>query len=77
MESFSISGILVAYDLSRIEGKRVVQALVRCADCRVPRYEPIENCKFYGIVMSAYIANGGDGYTMISENAENKVILGM
>lgn len=71
-----ISGLQVTYDLNKPAGKRVVSALVRCAECRVPTFEEIEDEKWYGILTTTFVADGGDGYKIIQEHADKKVILG-
>ena len=51
-----------------------VQAL--CANCAVPKYEDLDVNKMYGILTSAFIFGGGDGYTMIKENAQEVLPIG-
>lgn len=66
------SGIHVKYNLSLPVGSRVVSAAVRCAQCQVPAYSPIDPEASYSLVASSFLANGGDNYTMI---AEHKTVL--
>ena len=58
-------GIQVMFDLSRPAGQRLVAMSLLCTECRVPRYEPLDLEKTYKLVMPSYIADGGDGFTMI------------
>ncbi|XP_034940556.1 protein 5NUC-like isoform X2 [Chelonus insularis] len=60
------SGIQVIYDLNKPSGSRVVpgSVYVRCASCRVPVYEQLENNKMYTILTIDYLRKGGDGYKM-------------
>lgn len=37
-----ITGINVAYDVSRSKGDRVVELLARCNNCRMPAYHAVE-----------------------------------
>ena len=37
------------YDISRPVGKRVVKATVRCAKCRVPKYEALNKNRVYKV----------------------------
>ena len=55
------------YDLDKPNGKRVVKALARCGDCRIPIYKPVVLEETYNILVTAFTANGGDGYTMIKK----------
>lgn len=38
-----------------------------CNKCRVPKYEPLDPEREYKLVMPWYIADGGDGFSMIKE----------
>ncbi|XP_051868386.1 5'-nucleotidase [Pristis pectinata] len=64
-EFLQVSGLQVEFDLKRPPGSRVVKLNVLCADCRVPHYQPLHDTKIYKIVTNSYIANGGDGYSML------------
>jgi 5'-nucleotidase len=63
----SITGLRVGYDLSKENGKRVTQALARCGECRVPLYEHVDKNKSYKVIMPAFIAKGGDGFTVLEK----------
>jgi 2',3'-cyclic-nucleotide 2'-phosphodiesterase (5'-nucleotidase family) len=60
-----VSGLQITYDISRPIGKRVVEVLAVCTKCRVPKLEPLEPKKIYKILISEYISNGGEGYSML------------
>ncbi|KAF4099112.1 5'-nucleotidase [Onychostoma macrolepis] len=66
-EFLQVSGFQVVYDLSKLPGNRVKSLNVLCTECRVPRYEPLNPKKVYKIVLPSYLADGGDGYSMIKE----------
>ncbi|KAI5608471.1 5'-nucleotidase precursor [Silurus asotus] len=66
-EFLQVSGFQLEYDLTKPPGKRVKKALVLCTGCRVPHYEPLDPNKVYKIVMPSYLADGGDGFSMIKE----------
>ncbi|CAH2986250.1 unnamed protein product [Chilo suppressalis] len=66
-----IGGMRVVYNASMPIGSRVVSALVRCIECDVPRYEPLDTNAIYRVVTQNYIGDGGGGYTMLSDNREN------
>ncbi|PSN34309.1 Protein 5NUC, partial [Blattella germanica] len=63
-----MSGLKVVYDLAKPNGKRVVKAMARCGDCRVPTYKKVSLTEEYSVLMPVFLANGGDGYTMIKRN---------
>ncbi|GFU12179.1 protein 5NUC [Includes: UDP-sugar hydrolase [Nephila pilipes] len=64
-----VSGMRLTYNVSEPVGSRLIEAYVRCADCRVPQYQPLEDEKEYWVVMSTYMTKGGDGFAIIQENA--------
>jgi len=72
----SISGLKVEYDLSQPNGKRVTKALARCGACRVPIYEPVAENKTYNIIMSTFLAKGGDGFTVLGKNYKKEQEMG-
>lgn len=64
------------YNLQNPEGQRIVDVKVVCSECEVPEYLPLDNDKLYDIVLSNFILNGGDGYTMIRDNFVQKHVVG-
>lgn len=67
-----VSGIWVTYDISREPNDRVVDIMVRCTECTIPEYQPLDYDKMYKIVLPSYIADGGDGYDVIKEHGQNR-----
>lgn len=62
------SGIRVVYDISKEPGSRVVSAVARCSACSVPEFFTIDDTRrFYNVLMPAVLANGGYGYSMLSD----------
>ncbi|KAK0153344.1 5'-nucleotidase [Merluccius polli] len=61
------AGIHVVYDVSRPVGQRVASLALLCTECRVPRYEPLHPDQEYKVVVTSYIAAGGDGYGMLRD----------
>jgi len=57
-----VSGILVKYDLTLNPGNRVTSLFIRCGDCSVPKFEPLVLTANYTIVMTNYLANGGNNF---------------
>jgi len=64
-----VSGLRLVYNISLPAGSRLVKADARCADCRVPKFLPIEDEKEYEVVMNTYMAKGGDGFDVIAKHA--------
>ena len=62
----------MTYDISREPNDRVVDVLVRCTECSVPEYLPLDFDQVYKIVLPSYIADGGDGYDVIEEHGKNR-----
>ncbi|XP_060947416.1 5'-nucleotidase [Limanda limanda] len=65
-EFLQVSGFRVEFDLSRPPGRRLTSLLILCTACRVPLYEPVQDETLYRVVLPSYMASGGDGYAMIS-----------
>ncbi|XP_071831246.1 snake venom 5'-nucleotidase-like isoform X2 [Apostichopus japonicus] len=67
-----VSGLKIAYDLDNDPGRRVTSVEVLCGDCEIPEYEELQRGKLYKIVMTSYLARGGDGFKMIKDNIQNQ-----
>lgn len=63
-EFLQMSGVRVVYDLSKEPNNRVQSVSVLCSHCKVPIYEPLLPNQKYGIIITSYVHEGGDGYTM-------------
>ncbi|XP_078588360.1 snake venom 5'-nucleotidase-like [Branchiostoma floridae x Branchiostoma japonicum] len=64
-----VSGLRVTYDEAQPVGQRAVKVEARCSkDCLVPEFRPLNVSALYRIIMPTFLADGGDGYTMIAEN---------
>ncbi|CAG9793356.1 unnamed protein product [Diatraea saccharalis] len=72
-----VSGIRTVFDGSQPVGSRVVSVTVRCIECDVPRYIPLDLNKYYRVVSQNFIGNGGGGYHMISNNRRNVIEVGL
>ncbi|XP_041972284.1 apyrase-like [Aricia agestis] len=69
-----IGGMRNIYNASAPIGSRVT-ATIRCIDCDVPRYEPLDPAATYRVLTQNYIGDGGGGYTMLADNRENLINL--
>lgn len=65
------SGIRYTADRSKEIGSRMVTIEILCNECLIPEYKPIDLDKWYRLITSNYMADGGDGYEAISLNKRN------
>ncbi|KAI5645834.1 calcineurin-like phosphoesterase domain-containing protein [Phthorimaea operculella] len=72
-----VSGIRAVFDGARSVNERVLNVTIRCIECEVPRYEPLQLDKFYKVVSQSFIGDGGDGFSMISENRSEPEVVGV
>ncbi|GBP15287.1 Apyrase [Eumeta japonica] len=56
------------FDGARPVGDRVVNVTVRCIECSVPRYEPLQLNKTYRVVSHNFMGQGGAGYTKVDNS---------
>lgn len=70
-----VSGLRVVYNIENEANNRIVLLDVLCRVCErdIPRYEPIDDEQFYRLSVPSFLAEGGDGFTMIGENARNTI----
>lgn len=66
-EFLQVSGFQVEFDLSEPSGHRVKSLNILCTQCRVPRYEPVQDQTVYKVVLPSYLVTGGDGFSMIRD----------
>nr|XP_018917529.1 PREDICTED: apyrase-like [Bemisia tabaci] len=64
-----MSGVKAKFNMTQPKGERVSDIFVRCSTCPVPAYEPLLPHKYYRIIMSEYLYNGGDGMDLIKKRA--------
>lgn len=70
-----VSGLHVVFDMKREPHNRVVSLDVLCRICEgnIPKYGPIDDEKYYRVVMPSYLAEGGDGFAMFGEQSRNTI----
>lgn len=68
-----VSGLKIVYNMNNQPNNRIVSLLALCRVCDIPRYELIDDEKYYRVVMPSFLAEGGDGFTMIGEGARNTI----
>lgn len=50
---------------------RIESIDVLCNDCEIAKYEPIDFNRTYRVVTIGYLADGGDGFSVIAKNKKN------
>ena len=62
--------------MKKPENQRVVEVKALCAECDIPKYKLLDDDKMYRIILSNFILNGGDGYSVIRDHAQQDHIVG-
>ncbi|XP_045522484.1 apyrase-like [Pieris brassicae] len=65
-----VSGLTVTYDMKQPEGGRLTSVLVGDAK------KPLDPEQVYQVTAPAYLADGGDGFSMFSEGRKNVQVIG-
>ena len=68
-----ISGLKVVYNMSLPSYERIVSLKALCRVCDSPKYEEVEDDKYYRIVAPGFLGQGGDGFRAIGQNARNRI----
>ncbi|XP_017045841.1 apyrase isoform X1 [Drosophila ficusphila] len=71
--NLQVSGIRVKYDYTKPIGSRVISVSVRCADCEVPKYEPLVSEKLYRLTSPNFLQEGNDGFSMLADATDVQV----
>ncbi|XP_044272833.1 protein 5NUC-like [Tribolium madens] len=69
-EFLQFSGLHVVYNMKKPAYSRVVSVKVRCGNCSVPIYEPLDPKKAYGVVAPSFLTTGGDGHEILAIAAD-------
>lgn len=65
-------GAKIVYNMTKEIGDRVVSIDVMVVDEKnIPRYEPLNPERDYRCIASSFVADGGDGFEMISQYRKN------
>ena len=70
------AGLRVKYDLRKPVGQRVASVDAMCTRCEVPHFEPLQDERIYKMIVSSFVAGGGDGYAVIRDNIIQHDLLG-
>ena len=66
--NLSHAGIHVTFDVSNPPGRRIVMVHVRCGNCTVPRYAPLNDSDVLVVITPEFLADGGLGFSMLKTN---------
>lgn len=53
--------------MKKPSGSRMVAIQVRCASCKYPSYQALDQSTVYKVILSSYMAGGGAGLSVIAE----------
>uniref|UniRef100_A0A6B0VER7 5'-nucleotidase n=1 Tax=Ixodes ricinus TaxID=34613 RepID=A0A6B0VER7_IXORI len=67
-----VSGMRVVYDFKNTNSSENVTLEILCANCSIPKYEPVDPNETYKIVTTSFIAGGGDGFKFDKEVLQSK-----
>uniref|UniRef100_A0A6B0VEZ0 5'-nucleotidase n=1 Tax=Ixodes ricinus TaxID=34613 RepID=A0A6B0VEZ0_IXORI len=67
-----VSGMRVVYDFKNTNSSEIVTLEILCANCSIPKYEPVDPDETYKIVTTSFIAGGGDGFKFDKEVLQSK-----
>lgn len=68
-----VSGLKITYNLRNPANERVIDVKVRCAACKVPKYEELQDDVIYRIIATRYVATGGYGFSIFEEYGQRAV----
>lgn len=71
---YFLTGVRIVYNLRKPEGEQIDSILIRCQNCTIPKYEPLDMEKYYKLAVPSYLSSGGDKYIMLKENLKNLII---
>lgn len=71
-EFLQVSGVRVVYDMNKPPGQRVREVKTICTTCDSPEYQDVDESKMYKVLLSSYLASGGDGYEMLKGQPAQK-----
>nr|ATU82509.1 venom 5' nucleotidase 2 [Lethocerus distinctifemur] len=66
-----MSGIRVVYDIRKPPGSRIMSLKVICSECPNKEYRDINMDETYLVILPSFLADGGDGFTVLKEKAEH------
>lgn len=70
------SGVQVEFDLKQNPGHRVSSLFLRCGHCKIPKLEPLVLTANYTIVITDYLAEGGNNFKVFKKILKKNELLG-
>lgn len=74
-EFLQMSGIRVTFNVTRPAKDRITSLEILCSDCEIPKYEKYYTNRIYGIIISSFLHDGGDGFDMIKVSTKKKYLI--
>jgi 5'-nucleotidase len=71
-----VAGFRVTFNITNPVGKRVQSLKIRI-NSEDEEYESVQHNKFYSIVVPSFLANGGDGFTMLIKSKRKNHRIGL
>lgn len=65
------AGLKVSYDMSKPLGQRVISIEVLDFQDNAAKYRPLDPTKYYRCMASSFLADGSDGFDMVSKYKRN------
>ena len=65
-----VSGFRVVFDSRLPEEDRLLGLQIRCGECIEPTYRDVDPDQWYDVILSDFLANGGDGYDMLTSESD-------
>ncbi|XP_023236967.1 protein 5NUC-like [Centruroides sculpturatus] len=72
-----VSGMKIRYNLKKNPGERVEKILIKCSNCRVPKYFPLNTTSYYKVAIPDFIYNKGDGFKTFMEKSTSVISTGL
>lgn len=54
--NYIFTGIRIVYNLRKPEGEQIDSILIRCQNCTIPKYEPLDMEKYYKLAVPSYLS---------------------
>ncbi|EDW48296.1 protein 5NUC isoform X1 [Drosophila sechellia] len=73
-----VSGLRLKFNHSLPKGERITEIRALCSECQIPHYEAVDTNGYYGVVVTSFLLNGGEGYSFVDPKrpeVENMTIL--
>ncbi|KAK9753927.1 5prime-nucleotidase, C-terminal domain [Popillia japonica] len=74
-EFLQFSGLRMIYNHKSKAGYRVESVRIRCAECSQPTFGRLQQVDAYKVIITAFLANGGDGHSVIKSEGANLTVL--